>query len=98
MADTLAALRSLMASHSPPLNALIVPSEDYHQSEYVSARDKRRDFVSGFTGSAGIALISMNEALLWTDGRYFCRQLSSLVSNGSSCVWEKTLHLIFDGR
>ncbi|KAM0057674.1 putative xaa-Pro aminopeptidase [Helianthus debilis subsp. tardiflorus] len=71
MADTISALRSLMASHSPPLDALVVPSEDYHQSEYVSARDKRRAFVSGFTGSAGLALITKNEALLWTDGRYF---------------------------
>ncbi|KAF5765109.1 putative xaa-Pro aminopeptidase [Helianthus annuus] len=71
MADTLAALRSLMASHTPPLDALVVPSEDYHQSEYVSARDKRRAFVSGFTGSAGLALVTKNEALLWTDGRYF---------------------------
>ncbi|KAL4576528.1 hypothetical protein LXL04_012623 [Taraxacum kok-saghyz] len=52
MADILASLRSLMASHTPPLDALVVPSEDYHQSEYVSARDKRRAFVSGFTGSA----------------------------------------------
>lgn len=60
-----------MASHSPPLDALVVPSEDYHQSEYVSARDMRRQFVSGFTGSAGLALITKNEALLWTDGRYF---------------------------
>ncbi|CAL5367209.1 unnamed protein product [Camellia sinensis] len=56
MADTLAALRSLMSSHSPPLDALVVPSEDYHQSEYVSDRDKRREFVSGFTGSAGLEL------------------------------------------
>ncbi|KAK7406647.1 hypothetical protein VNO78_08276 [Psophocarpus tetragonolobus] len=71
MEDTLSALRSLMLSHSPPLDALVVPSEDYHQSEYVSARDKRREFVSGFTGSAGLALITKNEALLWTDGRYF---------------------------
>ncbi|MED6197168.1 actin patch protein [Stylosanthes scabra] len=71
MEDTLSALRSLMSSHSPPLHALVVPSEDYHQSEYVSARDKRREFVSGFSGSAGLALITMKEALLWTDGRYF---------------------------
>ncbi|KAK1439119.1 hypothetical protein QVD17_04934 [Tagetes erecta] len=71
MADTLSALRSVMASHTPPLDALVVPSEDYHQSEYVSARDKRRAFVSGFTGSAGLALVTKNEALLWTDGRYF---------------------------
>ncbi|CAA3007692.1 probable Xaa-Pro aminopeptidase P [Olea europaea subsp. europaea] len=69
--ETLVALRSLMTSHSPKLDALVVPSEDYHQSEYVSARDKRREFVSGFTGSAGLALITAKEALLWTDGRYF---------------------------
>ncbi|KAK6798128.1 hypothetical protein RDI58_005830 [Solanum bulbocastanum] len=74
MADTLAALRSLMSSHSSPLHALIIPSEDYHQSEYVSARDKRRAFVSGFTGSAG----SMDEALLWTDGRYFLQATQQL--------------------
>ncbi|KAJ9177150.1 hypothetical protein P3X46_012396 [Hevea brasiliensis] len=78
MADTLASLRSFMASHSPPLDALVVPSEDYHQSEYVSARDKRREFVSGFTGSAGLALITMNEARLWTDGRYFLQATQQL--------------------
>ncbi|KAH6556331.1 hypothetical protein KP509_1Z187300 [Ceratopteris richardii] len=47
------ALRSLMLSHSPSLDALIVPSEDAHQSEYVAERDRRRAFISGFTGSAG---------------------------------------------
>ncbi|KAK4360559.1 hypothetical protein RND71_019511 [Anisodus tanguticus] len=78
MADTLTALRSLMYCHSPPLHALLVPSEDYHQSEYVSARDKRRDFVSGFTGSAGIALVTMNGAFLWTDGRYFLQAAQQL--------------------
>ncbi|GAV61949.1 Peptidase_M24 domain-containing protein/Creatinase_N domain-containing protein [Cephalotus follicularis] len=77
MADTLAALRSLMASHSP-LDALVIPSEDYHQSEYVSSRDKRREFVSRFTGSAGLALVTMNEALLWTDGRYFLQATKEL--------------------
>ncbi|KAH9619266.1 hypothetical protein KSS87_008030 [Heliosperma pusillum] len=71
MADKLSTLRSLMASHSPPLHALVVPSEDYHQSEYVSDRDKRRQFISGFSGSAGLALITMDDARLWTDGRYY---------------------------
>ncbi|KAF5182460.1 Aminopeptidase p1 [Thalictrum thalictroides] len=71
MGDPLDALRPLMASHNPPLYALIVPSEDYHQSEYVSSRDKRREFVSGFSGSAGVALITMTDARVWTDGRYF---------------------------
>ncbi|XP_071722446.1 aminopeptidase P1 [Rutidosis leptorrhynchoides] len=78
MADTLSALRSLMASHLPPLDALVVPSEDYHQSEYVSARDKRREFVSGFTGSAGLALVTKNDARLWTDGRYFLQATQQL--------------------
>ncbi|KAI6700170.1 hypothetical protein NL676_014494 [Syzygium grande] len=78
MTNTLVALRSLMSSHSPPLDALVVPSEDYHQSEYVSSRDKRREFVSGFTGSAGLALITMNKALLWTDGRYFLQAAQQL--------------------
>ncbi|KAJ8492186.1 hypothetical protein OPV22_013907 [Ensete ventricosum] len=78
MADPLDALRALMASHYPPLDALVVPSEDNHQSEYVSTRDKRRAFVSGFTGSAGLALITMNEALLWTDGRYFLQATQQL--------------------
>ncbi|KZV50612.1 Xaa-Pro aminopeptidase 2 [Dorcoceras hygrometricum] len=77
---TLLSLRSLMAVHSPPLDALVVPSEDYHQSEYVSKRDKRRAFVSGFTGSAGLALITPSEALLWTDGRYFLQAEQQLGS------------------
>ncbi|KAL5204951.1 hypothetical protein ABZP36_009822 [Zizania latifolia] len=63
-------LRALMAAHTPPLHALLVPSEDAHQSEYASERDKRRQFISGFNGSAGLALITMKESLLWTDGRY----------------------------
>ncbi|KAJ4913897.1 aminopeptidase P1 [Raphanus sativus] len=78
MSEILSSLRSLMATHSPPLDALVVPSEDYHQSEYVSGRDKRREFVSGFTGSAGLALITKNEARLWTDGRYFLQATQQL--------------------
>lgn len=53
------------------LDAYIVPSEDSHQSEYVTEHDKRRAYISNFTGSAGIALITNEKALLWTDGRYF---------------------------
>uniref|UniRef100_A0A8I7BC37 Xaa-Pro aminopeptidase n=1 Tax=Hordeum vulgare subsp. vulgare TaxID=112509 RepID=A0A8I7BC37_HORVV len=71
-------LRALMASHSPPIHALLIPSEDAHQSEYVSERDKRRQFLSGFTGSAGLALITTREALLWTDGRYFLQAINQL--------------------
>ncbi|XP_078442040.1 aminopeptidase P1 [Wolffia australiana] len=78
MEDSLDALRALMASRSPPLDALIVPSEDSHQSEYVSARDQRRVFISGFTGSAGLALVTQNGAYLWTDGRYFLQASKQL--------------------
>lgn len=62
------------------VDLIIVGSEDAHQSEYVSARDERRGFISDFTGSAGTAVITHSEALLWTDGRYFLqaeKQLSS---------------------
>ena len=41
------------------------------QSEYLAACDKRRQFISGFTGSAGTAVVTLNQAALWTDGRYF---------------------------
>ena len=41
------------------------------QSEYSTASDERRHFLSGFTGSAGTAVVTKDKALLWTDGRYF---------------------------
>ncbi|CAM9423954.1 unnamed protein product [Sphacelaria rigidula] len=52
------------------LDAFIVPSDDPHLSEYSAQCFNRRAFVSGFTGSAGTAVILKDEALLWTDGRY----------------------------
>ncbi|KYQ91757.1 peptidase M24 family protein [Tieghemostelium lacteum] len=63
------ALRGLMQKQN--LDAYIVPSEDQHQSEYISLKDKRREYISGFTGSSGCALITLDKALLWTDGRYW---------------------------
>lgn len=71
-ASRLAAVRHLLSRGvgGRPLAALIVTSQDAHQSEYVSARDERRAWLSGFTGSAGTAVVTMDEALLWTDGRY----------------------------
>ncbi|KAJ9577057.1 hypothetical protein L9F63_006337 [Diploptera punctata] len=62
-------LRSLMKNE--PIQAYIIPSEDAHQSEYLAASDRRRAFISGFTGSAGTAIVTETEACLWTDGRYF---------------------------
>eukprot|EP01080_Neovahlkampfia_damariscottae_P004278 gene4278-7614_t len=60
------------------IDGYIVPSEDAHQSEYVTKRDQRREFVSNFSGSAGTALITKDEALLWTDGRYFLQAENEL--------------------
>ncbi|KAL3689341.1 hypothetical protein R1sor_015650 [Riccia sorocarpa] len=77
-ADPLDLIRPLMAKYSPALDALVVPSEDYHQSEYTAEWDMRRQFVSGFTGSAGVAVITDKEALLWTDGRYFLQATQQL--------------------
>lgn len=62
--------------------AYIVPSSDYHQSEYVGGYFKSREFMSGFTGSAGTLIISMDEAGLWTDGRYFIQAENELKESG----------------
>jgi len=53
------------------LSAYYVPSSDPHQCEYLPEHYKTRAFMSGFTGSAGTVLVTMDEAILWTDGRYF---------------------------
>lgn len=53
------------------IDAYIIPSGDYHQSEYVGEHFKAREFITGFTGSAGTAIVTKKEAGLWTDGRYF---------------------------
>lgn len=60
------------------LTVYIVPTSDFHQSEYVSEYFKARQFITGFTGSAGTAVITMEEACLWTDGRYFIQAAHEL--------------------
>ena len=52
------------------VDAYIVTSSDYHQSEYIDNYFKGREYLSGFTGSAGVLVIFKDEACLWTDGRY----------------------------
>jgi Xaa-Pro aminopeptidase len=60
----------------------IVPTSDFHSSEYVNAYFKMRAFLSGFTGSAGTLIVSANEAGLWTDGRYFVQAANQLEGSG----------------
>jgi len=62
-------LRSLMKERS--IDAFIIPSSDNHGSEYVSDYFRVRQWISGFTGSAGTVVITEKEAHLWVDGRYF---------------------------
>lgn len=52
-------------------DAYIIPTSDFHSSEYISEYFKIREFLSGFTGSAGTLLVTQDNAYLWTDGRYF---------------------------
>ncbi|CAC5378203.1 pepP [Mytilus coruscus] len=75
----LADLRSHFQSNA--INGYIIPSVDAHQSEYVSEYDKRRQFISGFSGSQAIAVVLENKAALWTDGRYFLQAEDELDCN-----------------
>ncbi|MBU5428045.1 aminopeptidase P family protein [Tissierella pigra] len=67
--ERLKELRKLMSEKG--INAYIVNTGDPHQSEYVADYYKGRIWISGFTGSAGTVVITQDEAILWTDGRYF---------------------------
>ncbi len=69
MNNNLELLRELMRAKG--VDAVIIPGTDPHQSEYVSDYWKFRDWVSGFTGSNGTAVVTLNKASLWTDSRYF---------------------------
>lgn len=62
-------LRELM--HEKNIDAYIVPSSDSHQSEYTQEHFKSREWISGFTGSAGTVVVTKEKVILWTDGRYF---------------------------
>ncbi|KAI1868246.1 hypothetical protein JX265_007069 [Neoarthrinium moseri] len=75
----LAELRKLMKENS--VDVYIVPSEDSHSSEYIAPCDARREFISGFSGSAGMAVITHEKAALATDGRYFNQAARQLDDN-----------------
>ncbi len=77
--ERLAALRGEMAKAR--LDAYLVPSNDPHQSEYVARHWESRAWISGFTGSAGIAVITPDHAGLWTDSRYFLQAEQQLANS-----------------
>lgn len=66
--DKIQRIREILIQQS--IDAFIIPTDDPHMSEYTASYFARREFISGFTGSAGTAIITKKEAVLFTDGRY----------------------------
>lgn len=79
--ERLSALRGSMATKENGVQAYVVPTQDEHCSEYVAEADKRREFISGFSGSSGTAIVTTENAFLFTDGRYFLQAAQQLDSN-----------------
>lgn len=73
-------LRALMAEKG--IDAYVVPTADFHQSEYVGEHFKARKYITGFSGSYGTAVICQDDAGLWTDGRYFFQATNELEGSG----------------
>ena len=86
--NNLEKLREAMEKES--IDYYIIPSSDSHQSEYVAEHFKGREFISGFTGSAGVLLVGLKEAFLWTDGRYFIQAERELNGSGISLMKMRT--------
>jgi len=80
MRQQLIDLRAVMAKHG--VDYCLVPSNDFHGSEYLSSHFKSRSWMSGFTGSAGTLLVGKDWAGLWTDGRYFIQAAQQLEGTG----------------
>lgn len=76
----IASLRAFMKERG--LSAFIIPSTDPHSGEYVPAHWEARKWISGFTGSAGTAVITLNKGGLWTDSRYFLQAEAQLKDTG----------------
>lgn len=76
ISERLTLLRNEMKKRN--IAVYIVPTADFHGSEYVGEHFKARQYITGFTGSAGTAVITMTEAGLWTDGRYFVQAAAQL--------------------
>lgn len=81
------ALRDFMRQHKAA--AFIVPSSDPHSSEYVAEHWESRKWLTGFTGSAGTVVITLNEAGLWTDSRYFLQAAEQLADTGITLFKDK---------
>lgn len=77
--ERIAQLREMMTEQD--IAVYIVPTADDHASEYIGEHYKSREFITGFTGSAGTAVITKEEAGLWTDGRYFVQAAKQIADS-----------------
>ena len=77
--EKLAVLREKMKENN--MDIYMIPTADFHQSEYVGEYFKSRSYMSGFTGSAGTLVVTLTEAGLWTDGRYFIQAEQQLAGS-----------------
>ena len=80
VAERISAFRSLMREKG--IDAYVVPTADFHQSEYVGEHFKARKYISGFSGSYGTVVITRDDGGLWTDGRYFFQAENELKGSG----------------
>lgn len=78
--ERIQALQNLMKQNH--IDIYIIPTSDDHQSEYVGDYFKCREYMSGFTGSAGTLIVTLNEARLWVDGRYYIQGEKQLQGSG----------------
>ena len=78
--ERISALRKLMEERG--YDVYMIPTDDFHQSEYVGDHFKVREYMTGFTGSAGTAIFTKDQAGLWTDGRYFLQAEQQLNGTG----------------
>ena len=74
--EKLEKLRTLMKERN--MDSYMIPTSDFHETEYVGEHFKARDYMSGFTGSQGTLVVCLDKAALWTDGRYFIQAADQL--------------------
>ena len=79
--NRIASLRNFMRKHK--LSAFIIPSTDPHSGEYIPKHWEARKWISGFTGSAGTVVVTLDKAGLWTDSRYFLQ--GTITGNSFLC-------------
>ena len=74
--ERLSKLRTLMKERN--IDAYLIPTSDFHETEYVGEHFKARHYMSNFSGSQGTLLVTLNDAYLWVDGRYFIQAQKQL--------------------